>query len=72
VRDACVLPHPQRPDSLAAAVAADLTVVELRTALHGRLASWKIPTRLLPLAEFPVTARGKTDLRALQSLLSRK
>jgi len=69
VRAACVLPHPQRPDALAAAVACDRTGAALRAELGARLAPWKIPAHILPLAELPVTERGKTDRRAVEALL---
>ena len=69
VRAACVLPHPQRTDALAAAVASDRSGSELRTALGDRLAPWKIPARILVRDELPVTERGKTDRRAVEALL---
>jgi long-chain acyl-CoA synthetase len=69
VRDALAAPHPARPDELAAALATDLSANAVRGALRERLAAWKIPRRLLVLPAFPVTARGKTDTRALQKLL---
>ncbi len=71
VRDAFVLPHPERADALAAVVATDRPAPELRDALRDRLASWKIPKKILPLAAFPLTARGKTDPAVLRALLSR-
>lgn len=69
VRAACVVPHPQRIDALAAAVATEHSGTALRALLAARLAPWKIPARLLPLAELPGTARGKTDRRAVEVLL---
>lgn len=69
VRDAWVVPHGTRADALAAAVATGLTAEALRAALHERLASWKIPKRLVTLPAFPLTARGKTDTRALRAQL---
>jgi len=69
VRAACVIPHPQRGDTLAAAVASDRTGAELRAALAARIAPWKIPTHILPLPELPVTERGKTDRKAVGRLL---
>ncbi len=68
VRNACVVAHPQRPDALAAAVAGDRPGAELRTALAERLAPWKIPARILVLAELPTTERGKTDRRSVVAL----
>jgi acyl-coenzyme A synthetase/AMP-(fatty) acid ligase len=70
VRDACAMAHPTLADALAAAVAADLSPTDLRQALRGSLAPWKIPERLLVLPEFPHTARGKTDRRKIEALLA--
>jgi acyl-coenzyme A synthetase/AMP-(fatty) acid ligase len=69
VRDALVRPHAARPDQLLAAVATDRPADELRAELRTRLAAWKIPRRLATLAEFPTTARGKTDTRRLTEWL---
>jgi long-chain acyl-CoA synthetase len=69
VRDALAAPHPARPDELAAALATDLPASAVRDALRERLAAWKIPRRLIVLPAFPLTARGKTDSRALRALL---
>lgn len=55
---------------LAAAASTDLSPREVRRRLRTVLASWKIPTRLVALREFPVTPRGKTDSRKLTQLLS--
>jgi long-chain acyl-CoA synthetase len=71
VRDALAAPHPARPDELAAALATDLSANAVRGALCERLAAWKIPRRIVVLPAFPLTARGKTDARALQKLLGR-
>ncbi len=54
---------------LGAAVAGERTVEELRAALLADLAAWKIPKRWVALREFPLTARGKIDARALQEKL---
>lgn len=54
---------------LGAVVAADRTVVELRAALLADTAPWKIPKRLVVVAALPVTARGKTDARALRAMV---
>jgi acyl-coenzyme A synthetase/AMP-(fatty) acid ligase len=71
VRDALAAPHPTRPDELAAALATDLSANAVRGALRARLAPWKIPRRIIVLPSFPLTARGKTDSRALRALLER-
>jgi len=70
VRDAYVVAHPSRADALAAAVATELSVGELRAELGRRVAAWKIPERWVVLGEFPITARGKTDTRRLKTLLA--
>ena len=55
---------------LAAAVCADCAGAEIRRRLRARLAPWKIPSRILVLAEFPATPRGKPDAGRLRQLLS--
>lgn len=76
VRDAFVAAHPARADALAAAVAVDGAgrampqAVELRGMLAAHIAAWKIPERILVLAAFPVTQRGKTDRSALERMLA--
>jgi long-chain acyl-CoA synthetase len=55
---------------LAAAFVAKLSALKIRGLLRGRLASWKMPTRLLALDKFPVTSRGKPDSRRLRQLLA--
>ncbi len=69
VREAWACVHPRKPDAVAAAVVSDQAAGEIRAALGARVASWKIPDRLLALPDFPMTARGKLDTRALRSLL---
>jgi acyl-coenzyme A synthetase/AMP-(fatty) acid ligase len=54
---------------LSAVVATALTAAELRAALHADTALWKIPKKWLTLPALPMTARGKTDTRALQALI---
>ncbi len=54
---------------LGAAVATDRPVADLRLELQIDTASWKIPKKWLALASLPLTARGKTDTRALQARL---
>lgn len=70
VRDAFVAPHPDRADALAAAVASERPTAELREALRARLASWKIPKRLIALPAFPLTVRGKTDTSRLRQIIA--
>ncbi|MEO6994029.1 MAG: class I adenylate-forming enzyme family protein [Lacunisphaera sp.] len=54
---------------LSAVVATTLTVPALRTALHADTAAWKIPKKWVVIPALPLTARGKTDTRALQALI---
>jgi acyl-coenzyme A synthetase/AMP-(fatty) acid ligase len=53
---------------LGAVVATGRTAVELRAMLHADTAAWKIPKKLIVVAALPVTARGKTDTRALHAM----
>jgi acyl-coenzyme A synthetase/AMP-(fatty) acid ligase len=53
---------------LGAVVATERTAAELRAALRADIAAWKIPKKLVVVAALPVTARGKTDTRALQAM----
>lgn len=69
VREAMVVAHSVRADALEAAVATDLSAEVLRTVLQQRIAGWKVPKRILTLPAFPLTARGKTDTRALLAIL---
>ena len=70
VRDAFVVAHAERADALAAALATDHSADVIRTALRERLASWKIPKKLVRLPAFPITPRGKTDTAKLRHMLS--
>ncbi len=54
---------------LAAVVATARTPAELRAALLPLAAAWTIPRKLVTVATLPTTARGKTDVRALQALV---
>ena len=72
VRDAFVVAHAERADALAAAVATDHSADLIRTALRERLATWKIPKKLVLLPAFPITVRGKTDTAKLRQILSRR
>jgi long-chain acyl-CoA synthetase len=71
IRDAFAAPHPERPEELAVALATHLSQEEARAQLRAHLAPWKVPRRILVLVEFPLTARGKPDTRALSEQLSR-
>ena len=69
VRDAVVFPLPRGGEGLAGAVLSDESPAAIRRALAGRIAAWKVPERIVVLREFPVTARGKPDMRRIESLL---
>lgn len=69
IRDAYVAPHPHKPEELAAALATELPLEQARSQIRAALAAWKVPRRILALAEFPLTSRGKTDTVALRRLL---
>ena len=70
VNDAFVMAHAGRAEALAAVVASGLSAASLRESLRGQLADWKIPKKLVVVAEFPTTARGKPDTRQLVALLN--
>src|SRR5258708_2858357 len=53
---------------LGAVVATERTVAELRAALLADTAAWKVPKKIIVGAALPITARGKTDSRALQAM----
>ena len=69
VRDAFVMPHTGRAEALAAVVATDESGDALRAALRERLAVWKIPKKIVTVAAFPISARGKIDSARLRTLL---
>lgn len=69
VADAFVDLHPARPDALAAVVATTRATGEWVDVLRQTLAPWKIPKKWVTLPAFPLTARGKTDMRKLRALL---
>jgi acyl-coenzyme A synthetase/AMP-(fatty) acid ligase len=65
VRDAWVAIDGRDDGVLGAAVVADRTAAELRALLLRDTPTWKLPKKWVILTEFPVTARGKVDTRAL-------
>lgn len=69
VRDVWVGVRPGTDPVLGAVVVTNRPVVELRTALHAGTAAWKIPKKWILVPALPLTARGKTDTRALQAML---
>jgi len=70
VRDAYAQEVGGAEASLAAAIATDHSAAEVRRLLPARLAPWKVPARIVALAEFPETPRGKRDTRKLRQILS--
>jgi len=48
---------------------AKVSVVSIRTHCAARLAPYKVPRRIVFVDEWPVSARGKIDRRALEALL---
>jgi acyl-CoA synthetase (AMP-forming)/AMP-acid ligase II len=70
VRDAWVGVRAGADPVLAAVVATERTPAELRAALLPSTAAWLIPKKLLTVTALPHTARGKTDTRALQAMIS--
>jgi acyl-CoA synthetase (AMP-forming)/AMP-acid ligase II len=70
VDDAYVASHAGRTDALAAVVASRQPASVLRELLRDRIAGWKIPKKLLVVAQFPLTARGKPDTRRLRARLN--
>jgi long-chain acyl-CoA synthetase len=77
VRDVRVLaaPDPQRGEQVAACIVVDaahrgtLTALVVRRFCSGRLAPHKIPRAVVLLDAMPLTARGKTDRRALDEAI---
>lgn len=67
VREVWVAAHGVPEPVLGVAIATDRAVAELRAELHVDTAGWKIPKKWIVLPEFPLTARGKTDTRALHA-----
>ena len=70
IRDAFAHMPAGAEGALSAAALTDLSPAEIRRLLRPRVASWKIPSRIVALRDFPATARGKTDSRRLRQILS--
>lgn len=70
VRDAFAHMPEGAESALSAAVATGHSAAEIRRLLRARIASWKVPSRLVALREFPSTARGKADVRRLRQILA--
>jgi long-chain acyl-CoA synthetase len=69
------IPDPVRGQALVACVVADpdrVDVLGLRRHCAAHLSPYKIPRQLVILRALPVDARGKTDHRALEALVSRE
>jgi acyl-CoA synthetase (AMP-forming)/AMP-acid ligase II len=71
VHDAFATAHPDHADAIAAIVVSTQDPARFRDALRQRLASWKIPRKLIAIPKFPLTPRGKIDTRKLRELLQR-
>jgi acyl-CoA synthetase (AMP-forming)/AMP-acid ligase II len=69
VRDVWVGVEPGAEPVLGAALATDLKVDAVKAALRIDTAPWKTPKRWALLREFPISARGKADTRALQAMI---
>ena len=77
VRDVRVVAaaDPQRGEHVAACIAVDrehrdgITTVSVRQYCSARLAAYKIPRTVVLLESIPLTARGKTDRRALDEAI---
>jgi acyl-CoA synthetase (AMP-forming)/AMP-acid ligase II len=69
VRDALVFSYPRKGEGLAAAVLTGESPAAIRRALAGCIAAWKVPGWIAALDEFPMTARGKPDVRGIEALL---
>lgn len=52
---------------LGAALNGQIAAATVRAALHADTAAWKIPKRLVVLAAWPLTERGKVDTAALRA-----
>lgn len=69
VREAWVGASAGAQPVLGAVVATERTATDLRAALQADTAAWKIPKKLAVAPALPLTARGKPDTRAMQTLL---
>jgi acyl-coenzyme A synthetase/AMP-(fatty) acid ligase len=70
VSDAWVGLRARGEGALGAVVVTTRPVAELRAALQADTPAWKIPRHWIAVASLPMTARGKTDTRALRRLIS--
>jgi acyl-coenzyme A synthetase/AMP-(fatty) acid ligase len=69
VREAWVGVSAASDPVLGAVVVTERSATELRAELQADTAAWKIPKKWVATAALPLTARGKTDTRALQAML---
>jgi long-chain acyl-CoA synthetase len=69
VADAWVGVAPGTEPVLGAALVTGLTLDAVKAVLRADTARWKTPKRWALLREFPLTGRGKTDTRALQTMV---
>jgi long-chain acyl-CoA synthetase len=70
VREAWATAHPTRADALAVVVATEAELAVLKELLRARVAPWKVPERWVVVREFPLTARGKTDMPRMRALVA--
>ncbi len=68
VREVWVGASPGAEPVLGAVVATRRSAADLRAALLADTAPWKIPKKLITVTALPLTARGKTDTRALLAM----
>jgi acyl-CoA synthetase (AMP-forming)/AMP-acid ligase II len=59
--------HVGHRDLIAAMVATDLSLADVRQVFLERMAAWKIPGRIVVVRELPLTARGKVDRKKAES-----
>jgi acyl-CoA synthetase (AMP-forming)/AMP-acid ligase II len=52
-------------------VATERSAADLRAAFQASTVLWKMPKKWLLVRELPLTARGKPDTRAMQTMLER-
>jgi acyl-CoA synthetase (AMP-forming)/AMP-acid ligase II len=71
VRDAWVAVSRATEPLLGAAIVSERSAEQVRAELLADTAAWKIPKRWAVLREFPLTARGKPDTRALEAAVFR-
>lgn len=69
VQDAWVGVSDAAEPILGAVVVSSRPTTDLRAQLHAESPAWKVPKKWARVAEWPLTARGKMDTRALRDLV---